>query len=752
MAALSDVLNKSGLTIDQGGTASVSGAPAPRTLSQVMGAPPTSQNPSGGVALSPQVASAVGSAGGFVGLQGTVQVPPPSPAAPVQGPVAPPPPPAFAADVPSSMDATTVAGAMSNPVTLPIIPDQNVYQMNDGRYYNPSTGISGTKEEAMGTSPAPSATSPAPTSTETSASAVNDDVTQAIKSLFPQSETLVQQYQDLRKSSGLVEEEAALAAANKEAADMQAVINGIEDEVRVQAGGQADASFIEATVADRIRRLMPQINRINARVTALTSSVQSKKDDITAQLGLSQQDIQNARQQQVDLRQGINDMLSTFGSAAFAGADPAVLAELEKRAGLPPGSISAKAKTLEEQTQNKLQFQEVNGKIFTFNQATGEVKDTGIFVPADKTASISSLLSIAGQFGNTPADVAAAYQFLSSSLGGGGTTAGSSGVDSTAIVGKLPDDQLASVLASMAKREGFGADATNRPTRDNNPLNIKVPSGGIEEARKRYGDPGATVDPVPATDGGQFIRFSSPEKGFEAAATLIRSDVYSGLTLDAALKKWSGGGYGAEILGGAQTPLAGSDIGRKGSTPALNPQTPADLATVANRLVASPRMANDDRVAFVNNFNSLIASGDTAGALAAVKDAALKTVGISEQNKYADYQTNQTRLNGLKGALSSFEAVNPNLYKSILEKGKTLAAASKDQKWLDLVSQVEAAQVELRRGFFGTAITDRETATGENLFIDTKKDTLQDMETKLNTLAALANTSAQGILNYALGI
>lgn len=87
-----------------------------------------------------------------------------------------------------------------------------------------------------------------------------------------------------------------------------------------------------------------------------------------------------------------------------------------------------------------------------------------------------------------------------------------------------------------------------RADKDNNPTNIKVPSGGLAIAAQRYGDPGISVDPNPAQDGGQFLKFSSPQSGFKAAATLLKDPSYSGLTVDQALKRWSGGGYGGEIV------------------------------------------------------------------------------------------------------------------------------------------------------------------------------------------------------------
>ena len=84
--------------------------------------------------------------------------------------------------------------------------------------------------------------------------------------------------------------------------------------------------------------------------------------------------------------------------------------------------------------------------------------------------------------------------------------------------------------------------ASNRPQRNNNPLNIKA-----SKTTSQY--PGvAGLDPKPASDGGQFLVFNSPEAGFTAAKRLITSGGYSNLSVDQALRRWSGSGYGAEIV------------------------------------------------------------------------------------------------------------------------------------------------------------------------------------------------------------
>lgn len=265
-------------------------------------------------------------------------------------------PPVFSPTVPTTMDSGVVAMSLSEPATLPSLPEQKTFKMADGRYYNPATGTSGaTQEEALGiasTTRGP-VQATGPTGVPAASAQVDDSVTTSIRALFPESDSMVKQYQDLRKSSGVEQLESELAKVNQEAEDMNAVIQGIEDEVRNQAGGMADASFIEATIADRMRRLMPRINQITARQSALTSNIAAKKDIITEQLGFSQADLTRSTQDRENVRKGIFDMLDIYGSNAFSGTPPEIIAELERRAGLPLGAIAAKTKTLAEAPESQ---------------------------------------------------------------------------------------------------------------------------------------------------------------------------------------------------------------------------------------------------------------------------------------------------------------------------------------------------------------------------------------------------------------
>lgn len=112
--------------------------------------------------------------------------------------------------------------------------------------------------------------------------------------------------------------------------------------------------------------------------------------------------------------------------------------------------------------------------------------------------------------------------------------------DSNGTTWKLnPDGSATEVLSKVG---GGTKQATNRPQRNNNPLNIKASNTTI-----KY--PGvAGLDKKPASDGGQFLVFKSPQDGFNAAKTLIQSGGYKNLTVDQALRRWSNSGYGGEIV------------------------------------------------------------------------------------------------------------------------------------------------------------------------------------------------------------
>lgn len=82
----------------------------------------------------------------------------------------------------------------------------------------------------------------------------------------------------------------------------------------------------------------------------------------------------------------------------------------------------------------------------------------------------------------------------------------------------------------------------NRADRNNNPLNIKASDFTL-------GFSGVSgVEQKPAEDGGNFLQFQSASSGFDAAKRLwTEGRAYKGVSVDTALKRWSGNGYGGAL-------------------------------------------------------------------------------------------------------------------------------------------------------------------------------------------------------------
>lgn len=119
--------------------------------------------------------------------------------------------------------------------------------------------------------------------------------------------------------------------------------------------------------------------------------------------------------------------------------------------------------------------------------------------------------------------------------------------------------EIGTVAESKEKTSSSGT-GKNPAQRNNNPLNIKA-------SKFTQSFPGVSGVANAATDGGNFLSFQTPEAGFNAAKKLITSSVYSGLTVDQALKKWSNSGYNGSIVPSIKAKT-------------INQLTPAELDTL----------------------------------------------------------------------------------------------------------------------------------------------------------------------------
>jgi hypothetical protein len=100
----------------------------------------------------------------------------------------------------------------------------------------------------------------------------------------------------------------------------------------------------------------------------------------------------------------------------------------------------------------------------------------------------------------------------------------------------------------------------NRPNRNSNPGNIKASDWSVKL-------PGVIgVESNPASDGGNFLIFDSPQSGMAAIGALLQQGKsYKGVTAEKAIRAYSGGGYGADAVGldpsqDFQSQIASSDV------------------------------------------------------------------------------------------------------------------------------------------------------------------------------------------------
>lgn len=99
--------------------------------------------------------------------------------------------------------------------------------------------------------------------------------------------------------------------------------------------------------------------------------------------------------------------------------------------------------------------------------------------------------------------------------------------------GAASNKTLSVTLPSGEVRQGGSASWRNQ-----NPGNIK-----FNDFAKQYGATSGSE----ATDGGHFAAFPSEETGLRAQRDLLKNPNYTRLSLEAAMRRWSGQGYGADV-------------------------------------------------------------------------------------------------------------------------------------------------------------------------------------------------------------
>lgn len=160
----------------------------------------------------------------------------------------------------------------------------------------------------------------------------------------------------------------------------------------------------------------------------------------------------------------------------------------------------------------------------------------------------------------------------------------------------------------------------------------------------------------------------------------------------------------------------------------------------------------------IGNVTRAIQSGDIQGA-----EDELRSFGYQklQGSQKTDYDLYDATVSGFESALSTLD--DPGLiagaYKSLYEKAKPWLTMSKDKQYVDLRGRIELAQAQLRKGYYGTAVTGTEAANAQNFLIQDEDD-IQTIKWKLEnasnflrfvndaTIARAVNLPKPNIKNY----
>ena len=386
---------------------------------------------------------------------------------------------------------------------------------------------------------------------------------------------LGQQYQT-QYGEQIAPVEQQMQGVNQQLTNLNTQLRSIEDDVRAQLGGRAAESIVKAEVARRAEPLVKQQQTLVDQYNALNSQRGQTLQGLQTQLGFQESDIQR-QTQLLQMQQGLaQDTVSAFETLMEKGAgasmeeqqraqdllltfiqnDPSFVSKLDDaelqqlQQGIMPMSalskISSKASEPVTVSSGSSLVDPVTGKVIYQGQ-----EESGL-TPSQRMNAAINLMAVDPYLQDinqalARVDAAAGGGYGNGFGGnygggstGGGTIPGFQGVnvDTGKKMGEMTTEELLTLQQAMQAREGYfpGSAAYD----NNNPGNIKwgdfaASVGGVDSGRK-------------ATDGGSFAKFATYEDGVMAQLQLLQSPNYANLGLDQAMRRWSGGGYGADVL------------------------------------------------------------------------------------------------------------------------------------------------------------------------------------------------------------
>jgi hypothetical protein len=166
-----------------------------------------------------------------------------------------------------------------------------------------------------------------------------------------------------------------------------------------------------------------------------------------------------------------------------------------------------------------------------------------------------------------------------------------------------------------------------------------------------------------------------------------------------------------------------------------------DVSAVRAQIAATKGLTKDQRAALLNLFDEQGVEG--------VKTWAYNNLGAVDKQSY-DANDNASMLTGL--ALRTLnEGVAAGPYKALLESKKPWLLLKRDKAYVDLMSQVELGQAQIRRALYGTAVTESEAGQA-NKFLVNDTDDFATIQQKLKNNSEFLKFANDAKIARALGL
>lgn len=160
--------------------------------------------------------------------------------------------------------------------------------------------------------------------------------------------------------------------------------------------------------------------------------------------------------------------------------------------------------------------------------------------------------------------------------------------------------------------------------------------------------------------------------------------------------------------------------------------------------------SSDEGKRIVANITKLVSEGDIDGARETLRDFGYQKLSASQQSDFDLYE------NAISAAASALAQINSQSlitgpYKALAEKAKPWSTIKNDKAYSDLRSVIELGQAQVRKGFYGTAVTGTEAGNAKN-FLITDNDSIDVIRWKLDNMENFLQFANDATISRSVGL